>query len=86
MEPRKACFHGVPDYQPFDGAVVLGAGATAGGCIGASGGGCLGATATGATDRNPVTELGTLLELFGETSFETFGGKLRVNAHWCISF
>jgi hypothetical protein len=40
----------------------------------------------GATDGNPITELGTLFELFGETSFETFGGKLRVNAHGCISF
>jgi len=77
MEPRKACLHGVRDYQPIDEIVVLRAGDTAGGCIGARGRGGLGAARVRATDGNPVTELGTLFELFGETSFETFGGKLR---------
>jgi hypothetical protein len=79
MEPRKGYSRGIRNYQPFNRIVVLAAANAAGGWVGAGGGGGsrLGATATGATDGNPVTELGTLFELFGETSFETFGGKLR---------
>jgi hypothetical protein len=42
------------------------------------------ATAGGATGK-PIAEFGALLELFGETSFEVFGGKLRRKTHSGIS-
>ena len=39
------------------------------------------AAAGGGTNGQPATELGTFFELFDETRFQVFGGKLRIKIH-----